>query len=106
MVSTALRSSQPPLSPLPSNAPPIPFSPANPPPTPAGIEQVGILVVDFSSLDLNQFDSKWDPENKVTVYKVPFKIFIKLGDKQGTLTLRSEIAGKAAGDASIDFSGH
>ena len=62
--------------------------------------------MDYTDVDITQFDSKWDDEEGVTVFKIPFKVFIRLGDKQGTLTLRSEIAGKAAGEATIDFSDH
>ena len=67
---------------------------------------MGTLVLDYKDLDMDDFESKWDDEIDVQVYKLPFKVFMKLGDKQGTLVFRSEIAGKAAGEASIDFSEH
>lgn len=69
------------------------------------MKAVGNIVIDFSDLDLDEFQSKLDGKGE-RVWRLPISVFIKLGDRQGTLTFRTMIAGKECGKTSMDFSGH
>lgn len=70
-----------------------------------GVKIVGNIVIDFSEVDLDEFESKMDGKGE-RVWRLPVSVFIKLGDRQGTLTFRTVISGEQCGKTSMDFSGH
>lgn len=70
-----------------------------------GVTKLGKILVDFEGVNLDDFESALN-QDSVKVWRLRVEAIIKLGARQGTLTIRSMISGRECGEASIDFSQH
>lgn len=64
------------------------------------------MVINYEDVDVTTFESRWNDSKRNKVYEIFVTIQIRLGDRQGTLAVRSLVNGKQCGEASIDFSKH
>lgn len=67
------------------------------------IEKVGVVVVHFKKADVQRAEKCYNKDLKKTVFKINFKVEMKLDTEQGTLSFQSFVNKKKAGRTTINY---
>lgn len=67
-----------------------------------GLEPVGTVIGDFSSIDVSKLETALDDKSQ-TLYQVALDVKVQLEPRQGTLVVKMFLRGREIGTTTIDF---